>query len=377
MDVSVHRSFFPFYNQLTIASFQEKCFSRRSLRFIGGGVVFSCRRGNDWREDVLFENETGIIGNMITLDEENDIGKFEGLIQSYSGLNLTFDSDIYNAFAGISTYISRELNSNLCHGIPEAYFDWFLLWTNLGEQKRRERAPSWSWSGWIGESWPRIWDWYTRDMDSVRQALQKRTWIIWYQRKAHDSEESRLVWDHKRRSSKSHQKNFYGGNTQQRFNLDCSQTSPTPRTLVGAPEYFLDSFNPSPGSGFLQFWTISATFRLDAPISQENDRGPRKLDSRFGIFGRSGKEIGHIYVNKNWRSGNILGEHEFILLCEGRDERVEHGKDPDNEEGWSYMIILLEWHGQWAERVSVGSIKKDKLNEGLGDGPIWKEIILG
>ncbi|KAF8854270.1 HET-domain-containing protein [Acephala macrosclerotiorum] len=358
-------------------TFQEKLFSRRSLRFIGGGVVFQCRRGNGWREDVVFENETGIIGNLSMLDEDNDIGNFEGFIQSYSGLNFTFDSDIYNAFAGIAKHISRGLKTDLCHGIPAAYFDWFLLWTNLGDQKRRVKAPSWSWSGWIGESWPRTWDWYTRDLGRVGQAIKKRTWIIWYQRKAHDSEECRLVWTHNSQSSKSHQKNFYGGNTGQRFDLDCSKTSPTPRTLVGAPEYFKDCLSPSPMSGFLQFWTVSIKFRLDIPTSSGDERGSKKSDSRFGIFGRSGKEIGIIYVNKSWRSGQVSGEHEFILLCEARDERVEHGKNPDDEPGWKYMAMLLEWHGEWAERVSVGSIEKDKLNEALGDGPIWKEIILG
>ena len=93
---------------------------------------------------MVFEDETGIVGNLIMPKERNDIGEFEGLIQNYSDLSLTYDSDIYNAFAGIAKYITRELKSNLCHGIPEAYFDWFLLWTALKPQTRRKSAPSWS-----------------------------------------------------------------------------------------------------------------------------------------------------------------------------------------------------------------------------------------
>jgi hypothetical protein len=317
------------------------------------------------------------MGDLTMPREENDIGTFEGLIQSYSALNFTFDSDIYNAFTGIAKYISRGLKSNLCHGIPEAYFDWFLLWTTLEHQTRREKAPSWSWSGWIGGSWPRIWDWYMRDMDRIRQAQRNRTWIIWYQRIAHNSDKFRLVWNHNRQTSQLHQRNFYGGNTQHRFNLDCSQTRPTPRTLVGAPEYFKDTLNPHPGSGFLQFWTVSVTFRLDTPTTPGDGNGPTKADSCFGIFGQNGKELGNIYVNKSWKSGHVSGEHEFILLCEGRDERAEDGRDPDDEAGWKYMVMLLEWHGEWAERVSVGSITKSKLNQALGEGPVWKEVILG
>jgi hypothetical protein len=105
-------------NKLTIASFQEKLFSQRSLQFINGQVVFNCRRASEWREVVVFEDETGIVGNLIMPKERNNIGEFEGLIQSYSDRSLTYDSDIYNAFAGIAKYIMRELKSNLCHGIP-------------------------------------------------------------------------------------------------------------------------------------------------------------------------------------------------------------------------------------------------------------------
>ncbi|KAH8800501.1 heterokaryon incompatibility protein-domain-containing protein [Xylogone sp. PMI_703] len=358
-------------------TFQEKLFSRRTLRFVGGGVVYHCRQADEWREDVVFENGEGILGDLSMPERDNDIGRFEGLIQSYSGMNFTFDSDIYHAFTGVAKFISRQLKSSLCHGIPEAYFDWFLLWTNLGEQTRRQKAPSWSWSGWIGESWPRMWDWYSRDARSIREALRNRTWIIWYHRAAHDSEKCRLVWSHNRQSSQSRPRNFYGGEMQNRFNIDCSQTVPTPKTLVNAPEYFVDTLNPHPGSGFLQFWTVSVTLRLNTPVSSERDRGPTKMDKRFGIFGKDGKEMGNIYVNKNWSSGNIAGEHEFILLCEGRDKRAEGNNDPDDEPGWRYMVMLLEWHGEWAERVSVGSIRKNKVDQALGKGPVWKEIILG
>jgi len=40
------------------------------------------------------------------------------------------------------------------------------------------------------------------------------------------------------------------------------------------------------------------------------------------------------------------------------------------------MVMLIEWHGEWAERVSAGSIEKHDLYEALGEGQVWKEIIL-
>ena len=39
--------------------------------------------------------------------------------------------------------------------------------------------------------------------------------------------------------------------------------------------------------------------------------------------------------------------------------------------------MLIEWHGDWAERVAMGWIKKNQLDWALKEGPVWKEIILG
>jgi hypothetical protein len=91
----------------------------------------------------------------------------------------------------------------------------------------------------------------------------------------------------------------------------------------------------------------------------------------------------------------VPAEREFILVCEGRDERAENGRHDDEEEGWRYMAMLVEWRdgeggvhargsvggggrgGMYAERVAVGSVGKGDVGEGLGGGPVWKEIVLG
>ncbi|KAF8972469.1 heterokaryon incompatibility protein-domain-containing protein [Flammula alnicola] len=368
----------PYYTRAW--TLQEMEFAPRSLVFIGGQVLFRCNKADQWREDVIFEDES-VVAEEISeekLNQSNDIGTFEGAIQTYSARSLTYNSDIYNAFAGLSNYIKSELKVNLCHGIPDAYFDWFLLWTSLAPQDRRPGAPSWSWSGWIGESWPKIWSWYDPSVRKIRHALPKRTWIIWYERVAHNSVECVRVWAPKKPSSST---NFYGGPVQKRFAFDCSRTLPTPRKLVDAPEYTKDILNSAPRSGFLQFWTVSVTFNLDTPTSEADTRGSFNTRSRVGFFGRNGREVGTLFVNPSWHKDHVPGKHEFILLCEGRDQRLsqraKRGQE-DLEPGWKYMVMLIEWHGkgQWAERVSVGFIEKNDLNESLGQGPAWKEIIL-
>ena len=355
-------------------SYQEQRFTKRSLQFIGGQVIYTCSKASEWREDVLFE-DSKLEKPEPTVYDGDDIGDLEGLIQNYSGLNLTFDSDIYHAFAGFNNYLKTRLRSTLVHGIPDAFFDWALLWHPLDIQQRRDKAPSWSWSGWVGESWPHMWDWYNRSIIRIRSALRTRTWIIWYQRKSHDSEEVVRIWTPKKSSKPtSRPRNFYGGHVKERFPIDCSQTVPTPRKLIGAPQYIEDSHNPTPGSGFLQFWTVSLVFKLGKSRSKAGE-GPANANTRFGIYGRSNRELGVVYLHPEWAKANLGKDHEFIVLCEGRDTRAEYD-EIDEEEGWRYKVMLIEWNGDWAVRISVGSIGKNDLQQSAY-GPQWKEIILG
>ncbi|KAF9481738.1 HET-domain-containing protein [Pholiota conissans] len=361
-------------------TFQEQLFAKRKLTFIGGQVEYSCRRvEGGWREDQFFEDRYtehhGVIPKRDV--KHNDIREFESLIASYSGLSLKFHSDIYNAFAGMARYFKLDFQINLCHGIPDKYFDWFILWTAQKLQTRRDDAPSWSWSGWDGECHSSIWDWYEHNLTNVRRAQRKRTWIIWYQRNAHDSAECTRIWTPKADPTSSRgPRNFYGGHVQDRFPFNCTQTVPTPRTLTGAPTYIKDAYHPSPGSGFLQFWTVSAMFKLADPTNRQGQM-PTNRYSHLGIFGKKDREVGTIFIHPDWCKENVPKVHEFILICEGRDKKAEGGLRPDDEPGWRYMVMLIEWHGDWAERIAVGWIKKQHLKRALKNGPVWKEIVLG
>ena len=376
-------------------SYQEQRFGNRQLIFIGGQAVFRCKGVDQWREDLVCEDGFEEQEPSTTMSRDpDDIGQYEGLIQGYSKLGLGYQSDIYNAFAGMARFLKVRLDTDLCHGIPDAFFDWFLLWTSHAPQERRLRdqstapcAPSWSWAGWQGEAWPNIWNWYNRSIRNVRNALKERTWIVWYQRKGHNSEECSLVRNLGYSSSRG--TNFYGARHHNRFQLDCSRTLPTPRKLIGAPNYYPDTYNPNPGSGFLQFWTVSVQFRLDEPRPPKFEAddfgpplpglgtdGPKNTRTRIGIYGRNGRELGVVFVNPEWYRHNVPGVHDFFVICEGRDERARGGRF-DGEEGWKYQIMLIEWHGEWAERIGLGSVEKRDLGQALGSGPAWKEFILG
>ncbi|KDR71611.1 hypothetical protein GALMADRAFT_229571 [Galerina marginata CBS 339.88] len=345
-------------------TFQEREFSTRSLTFIGGQVVFRCKETSGWREDVVFEDYRGAYAAQTRHRDLYDPAKvwnMEALIRNYSTLSLTFEADIYHAFAAMIQYIQREFQVILYHGIPDRYFDWFLLWKPLKAQQRRTITPSWSWSAWKGEAVLDLHDWYSNNFAEVQKEIKERTWIHWYQREAHDSKACVFI------SAPDRDEDLEAMHA--RFPFDCSQKFPNPRTILDAPRYVEDTYNSKAGSGFLQFWTVSLTFRLDKPTRSDSP-------SRVIVFGQNDKELGTVPVQPEWETNHVPGQHEFIILCEGRDGTA-YLHDKQIEDGWKYKMMLIEWHGDWAERIGISSIRKEDIFQSLGDGPTWKEIVLG
>lgn len=354
--------------------------TKRNLLFIGGQVVFSCGVTDQCREDEVCEDQHALPDGKPKNDRKDDIGEVEEIIYGYTSRSLTYNEDIYHAIAAMFGVFKRVIDANLCHGIPDTLFDWFLLWEPNVLQTRRSGGPSWSWSGWIGQSSPNIWDAYTRSIIRIRKAQKKRTWIIWYQREAHDSHHCVRV-DRARTPSEDSSSTK---RMQKRFSFDCTQTQPTALKLsTKTPVYTEDTYYPQPGSGFLQFWTISVQFNLDilSDITDDMQFNIVRYGYRYAsILGRGGKELGNVMVNPVWLAKNVPGRHEFILICEGRTERVKKRGDEDKEPGWKYRTMLIDWkgpEGQWAERVAVGAIEKKDLDEALEPGAVWKEIVLG
>ncbi|PPQ97708.1 hypothetical protein CVT26_001898 [Gymnopilus dilepis] len=365
-------------------TFQEQELASRSLVFQNGRVVFRCQKVNsEWNEDVVFEDTMEAVQQESPKDEDSketriarfNINDFSDMIMSYSGMQLTQETDIYHAFAGMNRHFEAGLEASLCHGIPNTLFDWFLLWLPRQPIARRALAPSWSWAGWRGKAVIEIiGQVFSHDPLKNRMEIRRKTWIMWYQRKAHDSTDCKLIWIPPQEPGQSSEpRNFYGRVVKPRFTFDCTQTLPTPRTIVGAPNYLEDSHNPLPGSGFLQFWTVSVAFELKTSENLDYERSRSRSNLvRVGIFGRSQRELGCVLVNPEWAEKSVLTTHEFILLCEGRGGFYNSGKV-----SWKYVMMLLEWHGDWAERVALGAIEKEDLSGALEQGPVWKEIILG
>jgi hypothetical protein len=85
---------------------------------------------------------------------------YQNLVEQYTSKNMTYSSDILNAFSGIMAAQEAVYGSFIC-GLPETVVDMALLWVSLGPHQRRKAVdqpyPSWSWSGWTGPAFHPLW----------------------------------------------------------------------------------------------------------------------------------------------------------------------------------------------------------------------------
>ena len=96
-----------------------------------------------------------------------DLHTYIQLVQIYCERNLSYQSDMLTAFAGIVNRVQSELGINIQYGHPlGAPFLLSLCWEILplddqgaSPKSRRDGFPSWSWLGWHGKpSWYDVMD---------------------------------------------------------------------------------------------------------------------------------------------------------------------------------------------------------------------------
>lgn len=160
-------------------TFQERHLSRRSLYFLDEQIYFQCRT-ELWCEEPPLE--TGILSRLTLNSNDLDLGLsllarapgwvenirkkewdrafafYVEIIHEYSWKRLSYSYDVMNAFSGILSALEEYSGWSFPHGLPEALFDYALMWVPADVVERRPPAPSgpnrhfpsWSWCGWIG-----------------------------------------------------------------------------------------------------------------------------------------------------------------------------------------------------------------------------------
>ncbi|KAM4060510.1 heterokaryon incompatibility protein [Hirsutella rhossiliensis] len=173
-------------------TFQEQCLSRRCLYFTPDEVFFNCsetqwREGYDFgenkRKGIEIQVRTGppwwsvklrrdldptpyyYLGNVARLDMQD----YQRAVQEFGRKNLTFASDVLNAFEGIFSRFSKsvdrghraDLDIRQTQGLPSHLLFQAILWFPSDSARKRTCLPSqpggvaesfstWSWASWTG-----------------------------------------------------------------------------------------------------------------------------------------------------------------------------------------------------------------------------------
>ncbi|MCJ1282912.1 hypothetical protein MMC26_002238 [Xylographa opegraphella] len=148
---------------------QERLLSPRVL-FVGKQrCFFSCQH----REDVFIESddvvESGLDRKfkpevfkeqtpmMMSSSGSVNVSSYRRVVEAYTSRQLSFASDMLNAFEGIATGFRPLFRSDFVFGLPRSELDSQLLWQPSGPSIRRRDPisgqplfPSWTWAGWVG-----------------------------------------------------------------------------------------------------------------------------------------------------------------------------------------------------------------------------------
>ena len=81
------------------------------------------------------------------------------LAEEYHERVLSFDRDALSAIAGLMAVLDKQSPGGYFWGLPEVFFDTFLLWDINGRTERKdcEEIPSWSFLGWKGGCLDLLW----------------------------------------------------------------------------------------------------------------------------------------------------------------------------------------------------------------------------
>ena len=150
---------------------QERMLSPRTIFVAEQRCFFCCQcRSNAFIESSdPFENgiagprdgtsgDTGRIGNILVSKRAVNIRTYHQIVETYTSRQLSYPSDILNAFRGIEAVLRPLFRSDFVFGLPRSEIDSQLLWQPTGLLTRRRSLdtgvpifPSWTWAGWVGE----------------------------------------------------------------------------------------------------------------------------------------------------------------------------------------------------------------------------------
>ncbi|KAI0435532.1 hypothetical protein F4803DRAFT_545251 [Xylaria telfairii] len=202
-------------------TFQERLLSRRCLIFTDQRIFFQCRsttisedifpdkQGDGWSLELVRAPL-----QMLPQLKIQALSFYMRCVDLYTKRTLSEPFDRLAAFSGMCSLMRETMGAPFMFGLPISHFDFAMLWQPTGKsvtltkplwaddpRYKDMKFPTWSWSGWKGESAE-----YNRDMldgclSDVRRWLKNHTWIDWRIRDEHGT--LRRLWQNECNEDKS------------------------------------------------------------------------------------------------------------------------------------------------------------------------------
>jgi hypothetical protein len=339
-------------------TFQESHLSRRSLYFTDHQLYFQCSCGmrcedtngeghapgayikhstNLWNPKNAHTadkeaNHDEMYLNRTRYDDDNEaLSAYDSFISAYLRRELSFGSDILNAFHGIAKIMSISMETEFYAGLPVKWLDHALLWQLYGTGERRLDFPSFSWAGWLGGADAPYW----LNAESTRKLIK------WYHLDG-------SKW------------------------MECKSEGQI-EELAGSPRAIPEpelSILPSTKSAFpwsLATMTQVASFKLSTQPVDVTGAAMWSHGEHTWILDTNLRRAGLILIDKTWETKNITehGQHDFVLLSRSKMGRVNDMPNFDDtcfeQRKWCLLnIMLVVWRDdRTAERIAVGTMHCD------------------
>jgi hypothetical protein len=305
--------------------------------------------------------------------------RYNQLVSTTTSPNQTYPSQ---EFAKVTKALTKNCGGHFHHGLPEAAFDFSLLWSSAGKLSRKENTnePSWSWTAYDGPvtfpldptTCPDIYtmprsegEWFRSEVVNFHIGPESAPYTV-RREKCNSLRIKYPPYFHAPRgsdaSAESNTLRFTaltisadGFDSEQAKYQDkeiaCSfliDESDDKRRHCGVIMDFMDSFAQPSSTGPYEFVLLSRNVR------REHSSGIRKAAS-----------------NIMHPPGTPIWDGERFVW----DEVVHDFDDEHFAEGpWKMLnVMLIRWHGEYAERVAIARIHEDAW---LKRSPARKDIVL-
>jgi hypothetical protein len=304
---------------------------------------------------------------------------YESLVNAYRERQLTFKSDILNAFSGLCQAMTTIRKESFHWGLPVSKFDRYLCWNLRGGGARNYAFcspdtggsavfsvpfPSWSWVAWHGTS--------------------GHSWISWEDDVNQDASFPEIIffgYDTEGRLKQINQSLSTPAGPETHVPKDCQPEEPVglPSQWKGEPQIIHEAFCNTPiNTGLLHFWTSTATLSV------------RREPNRFGFptqFSIVAFEDSHHSV---WidASAHLQFKDAEVMskLPEGVIKEPAKGAKRYKILAMDFVVVssyntsylhalAVEWKDGVAYRIGVAYIPQRHWVGLLNK--VWKRVVLG